>query len=474
MLGLVLMVLVVLGWVVDEQVILLILDNFSYVVQVQSIFSVEKLIKGQVGVSGLFEGQSLILIICNFYLWENMKDSFIFCIFKVGGGFQCIYQCNVWVQGMVFKYSLGYIQGSIGFGFDVVVFNEIVLECGKGCIGGGGNWILVNSDGEVIGEWFKLGVVNICLCVLNIEFKVGCFLVNILVFSYIDNCVLFFSFIGFVVISEELDNFSLQVGSFCKVSLWIGFGDEDMIIEYGICQVKGDCLNYLGGNYKLFDGLEIFFYGLYFQDVWNQYYLGVIYDIGDFENGIVLCIVFNGYYIGDIGVCEVGYIDNDIWSLVFIFGYCVYVLILVYQQVDGNEYFDYVYEILVIFLVNLMLVDYNSFNEKFVQICYEIDWSYYGVFGLSIGVWYVKGWDIDGIYYDGDCNGVYGNYVEVCVQDGEKYYELGLMVVYKVQNGLIKDSIFKFIYMMYKVSQNQVDGSVNELCLVSIFFFNLL
>ena len=44
----------------------------------------------------------------------------------------------------------------------------------------------------------------------------------------------------------------------------------------------------------------------------------------------------------------------------------------------------------------------------------------------------------------------------------------------QVQNGPIKDSTFKLTYMMHKASQNQVDGSVNELRLVSTFPFNLL
>ncbi|MDU5676526.1 MAG: OprD family outer membrane porin, partial [Pseudomonas aeruginosa] len=149
-------------------------------------------------------------------------------------------------------------------------------------------------------------------------------------------------------------------------------------------------------------------------------------------------------------------------------------LTLAYQQVDGNEYFDYVHETSAIFLANSMLADYNSPNEKSAQIRYETDWSYYGVPGLSTGVWYVKGWDIDGTHYDGDRNGAYGNYAEVRAQDGEKHHELGLMAAYKVQNGPIKDSTFKLTYMMHKASQNQVDGSVNELRLVSTFPFNLL
>lgn len=422
-LGLALMASAAPGWAADEQATPPTPDNPSYAAQVQSIPSVEKPIKGQAGASGLFEGQSLTLTTRNFYSRENMKDSFTFRIPKAGGGSQRIHQRNAWVQGTVLKYSSGYTQGSIGFGFDVAAFNEIALERGKGRIGGGGNRTLANSDGEAIGEWSKLGVANIRLRASNTEFKAGRFLVNTPVFSYIDNRALPSSFTGFAVTSEELDNLSLQAGSFRKVSPRTGSGDEDMTTEYGTRQVKGDRLNYLGGNYKPLDGLEISLYGSHFQDVWNQYYLGVTHDIGDLENGIALRTAFNGYHTGDTGAREAGY---------------------------------------------------NSPNEKSAQIRYETDWSYYGVPGLSTGVWYVKGWDIDGTHYDGDRNGAYGNYAEVRAQDGEKHHELGLMAAYKVQNGPIKDSTFKLTYMMHKASQNQVDGSVNELRLVSTFPFNLL
>ncbi len=130
-LGLALMASAAPGWAADEQATPPTPDNPSYAAQVQSIPSVEKPIKGQAGASGLFEGQSLTLTTRNFYSRENMKDSFTFRIPKAGGGSQRIHQRNAWVQGTVLKYSSGYTQGSIGFGFDVAAFNEIALERGK-------------------------------------------------------------------------------------------------------------------------------------------------------------------------------------------------------------------------------------------------------------------------------------------------------------------------------------------------------
>ncbi|WP_308726171.1 OprD family outer membrane porin, partial [Metapseudomonas otitidis] len=140
----------------------------------------------------------------------------------------------------------------------------------------------------------------------------------------------------------------------------------------------------------------------------------------------------------------------------------------------GDEYFDYVHETAAIYLANSLLSDYNGPNEKSAQIRYETDWSYFGVPGLSTTAWYAKGWDIDGTHYDGDRNGAYGNYVEVRGMDGERHHEYGLMAAYKVQSGTIKDSTFKVTYMSHKASKQQIDGSVNELRVVSTFPFDLL
>jgi len=101
------------------------------------------------------------------------------------------------------------------------------------------------------------------------------------------------------------------------------------------------------------------------------------------------------------------------------------------------------------------------------------DWSYFGVPGLSTGIWYAKGWDIDGTHYDAGA-GKYANYAEVLQQDGEKHHEIGLVTTYKVQQGTLKDSRFRLLLTDHRASQNQVDGNVKELRLVSTLPFNLL
>ncbi|WP_301153877.1 OprD family outer membrane porin [Metapseudomonas otitidis] len=447
-------------------------ENPSYAAQVQNIPAVDKPVKGQAGATGFIEGQSLTLSTRNFAAREQMKDSFGFTIPKDGGR-EHTHSRRAWVQGTQLKYSSGYTQGTIGFGLDVAAFNAINLERGKGRIGGGGNRTLADSNGHGVEEWSKLGIANVRLRVSNTELKAGRFQVDTPVFSYFDNRALPSSFTGYAITSEELDNLALQAGSFRRVSPRTGSGDEAFTTEYGTREVKGEHMHYLGGNYKPLESLEIAAYGGRFEDIWDQYYLGITHTLGDREN-LSLRTALNGYRTRDTGSRKAGYIDNNAWSLAFTLAHQAHALTLAWQQIDGDEYFDYIHETAAIYLANSLLSDYNGPNEKSAQIRYETDWSYFGVPGLSTTAWYAKGWDIDGTHYDGDRNGAYGNYVEVRGMDGERHHEYGLMAAYKVQSGAIKDSTFKVTYMSHKASKQQIDGSVNELRVVSTFPFDLL
>jgi len=133
-----------------------------------------------------------------------------------------------------------------------------------------------------------------------------------------------------------------------------------------------------------------------------------------------------------------------------------------------------VHETKAIHLSNVAFADYNGPNEKSAQLRYNTDWAAYGVPGLSTSAWYVKGWDIDGTGYAGDRNGAYGNYAKVREQDGEKHRELGLSAAYVVQNGALRRSHFRLMYVSHRASQKQGNGSVDELRLVSTFPFELL
>lgn len=446
--------------------------NPSGAAQVENIPGVEEPLKGQAAASGFIEGQRLTLTTRNFAARERFQDSFGLNIRKDGGS-EFTQSRRTWVQGSQLQYSSGYTQGKVGFGIDVAAFNAINLERGKGRIAGGGNRTLADSNGHGHEEWSKVGVANLRARVSRSELKLGRFLVDTPVFGYIDNRALPSSFNGVALTSDELDRLSLQAGSFRRASPRTGAGDEELTTEYGTRDVTGDSYSYLGGTYQALENLHITAYGGRFEDVWDQYYLSFDHSLGDRET-LALNTVFNGYSTRDSGSRNAGYIDNDTWSLAFTLAHQAHALTLAWQQVHGDEYFDYVHETAAIYLANSLLSDFNGPNEKSAQIRYATDWKYLGVPGLTTMAWYAKGWDIDGTDYDGGRNGAYANYADVLAQDGEKHHEYGLMAMYKVQSGAIKDSTFKVTYMSHRASQNQADGSVDELRIVSTLPFDLL
>ncbi len=432
----------------------------------------EVVVKGQASARGFIEGQQLTFSTRNFAAREQMKDSFHFNI-KKDGYTEPTHSRYTWTQGSQLKYSSGYTQGTIGVGLEAAAFNEIALERGHGAIAGGGTRTLTDSDGDAVGQWSKMGLANLKLRASNTELRAGRQQVETPVFNINDNRALPSSFDGVSLLSEELEGLQLQGGSFTRASPRTGSGNERLTSEYGAQGFHGDRFSYAGGSYQALRNLKLTAYAGNFEDVWNQYYFGASHDLGDPET-LALNTSLNYYSTHDSGDRKAGYIDNDAYSLGFTLTHGAHAVLLGWQQIRGDEYFDYVHETAAIYLANSLLSDYNGPNEKSLQLRYSTDWAGFGVPGLTSMIWYAKGWGIDGTHYDGDRNGAYGNYDEVRNQDGEKHHELGLSGGYTLQGGPLKQSSFRLTYMKHLASQNQVDGSVNEIRLVSNFPFNLL
>ncbi|BAN46731.1 OprD family outer membrane porin [Metapseudomonas resinovorans] len=421
---------------------------------------------------GFVEGQKVDLVTRNFFSHERTQDSFSFTIPKDDGG-EPTRDRWTWVQGTRLIYNSGYTEGTVGVGLDLEAIGAVNLERGKGRIAGGGNRTLADSNGHGVAEWSKMGVANLRLRASRSELKAGRFRVDTPVFSYIYNRALPSSFDGVALDSFELDSLSLHAGSFRQVSPRSRAGSEDFTTEYGTREVRSDRMSYVGARHTPVEGLELSLFSARFEDVWNQHFLGATHELGDPEE-LALRTELRAYSTRDQGARKAGYIDNDSWSLAFNLTHRAHSLTLGWQRVHGDEFFDYVNETDAIHLGNSRYSDYNGPNERSALFSYDFDWSQYGVPGVSTGYWYVKGWGIDGTRYRGDRNGAYGNYAEVRAMDGERHREYGLSLNYKVPGGNLEGSTVRVLYMEHKASKQQVDGSTNELRIVSTFPFNLL
>ena len=413
---------------------------------------------------GFVDGSHLGLNLRHYYANQHTRRSTYLGI-KKEDGLERTRIRETWVQTAMLNYSSGYTQGAVGFGLDASLFSAINLERGHGRVANGGDRVLVDSDGDALPTWSRLGVGDLRLRFSSTEIKAGRLLTDNPILRYKDNRALPSSFQGVGLFSNELDWLSLQAGSFERAIPRTGTGSEKLTTTFGNRAYSGSRISYLGGMAKTPYGLDVSLYTSRFEDMWQQTYLGLTQLIGD-RREIALKTALNYYHTEDQGEQRLGYIDNDAFSLAFTASHRAHSLTLAWQQVFGDEYFDYVWESTGNYMANSLYSDYNGPNEKSWQLRYDLDLASLGVPGLTTSLWHAKGWDIDGTHYSGDRNGRNTGY-NVRGLDNAKHDENGLMVAYVVQSGALKNAVFRTIVYNHRATGGQIDGSYDEVRLVA-------
>ena len=371
-----------------------------------------------------------------------------------------------WTQGTIVNYTSGFTQGTVGFSTQVAAYNAIALNRDAKEIAGPNNRTLTHSDGDAVGQWSKLGLANLSARISNTTLTVGRQNFSSPTLDVIGNRALPSSFQGVGLHSEEFNNLSFDAGSFDRVSPRTEQGLSKFRSEYSATGVETDRASVAGLNYQPFKSLTTTLYATHVEDFWNQYYFGAVHNMGD-NATLGLNTNFNYYKTLDTGSKAMGNINNDTYSLAFGLTHQAHTVTLSYQQVSGDEYFDYLHETNGIYLANSLLSDFNGPNEKSLQLAYSINMAQYGIPGLKFNAYHARGWDIDGTHYKGTA-------YDVRNMDGEKHNEYSVGTSYAVQSGPLKATAIRATYTTHRATRNQSDGNVNEFRLVTTIPFNIL
>jgi hypothetical protein len=415
---------------------------------------------------GFVEDQALSGWTRNFFAQERTQRDTRFSINKGNGRTETTRLKETWTQGTVLDYSSGFTQGTVGIAAQVAAYNEIALQQGKGRIAGGGNRTLTDHDGEAVEQWSKLGLANLKARVSHTTLTAGRMAYSSPIVDVIGNRALPSSFEGIAINSAEFDNLTFDFAAFDRVSPRTEQSQTRFTSENADRSFTSDHVALAGLSYQPFHNLATKLYAANVKDFWNQYYLNIEHSAGD-NASLQLDTAFNYYKTRDTGQRKLGAIDNNTYSLSLTASHQAHSLTLAYQEVDGNEYFDYLHETNGIYLANSLFSDFNGPNEKSVQVAYALDMAGYGVPGLAMNIYTARGWGIDGTHYKG---GAY----DVLALDGDKHIEYGIGASYVIQSGALKNSRIKATYATHRASANQVDGSLRELRVVTQIPFNLL
>lgn len=432
----------------------------------------------QAEATGFLEGQSISGSTRNWYANEQLKRGGKFAYRKNGQSAETDRRIN-WVQGTIIKYNSGFTEGTVGFSTEVAAYNAIALERDRENLasnnggapgtrpGAGNNRTLTREGGDAVGQWSKLGLANVKARISNTTLTAGRMNFSSPQVDVIGNRPLPSSFEGIAIHSEELNNLSFDLATFDRVSPRTEESLSKFRSEYGSIDAEADHVNTAGISYQPFASLTTSLWGTQAEDLWNQYYFGATHVLGD-SSVLSLTTGLNYYKTVDEGKKLLGEIDNDTYSLSFGLTHLAHTLTFSYQEVNGNEYFDYLHETNGIYLANSLLSDFNGPNEKSFQISYGINMAEYGVPGLKFNIYQARGWGIDGTHYKG------GGYDGVQAMDGEHHYEYGVGATYAVQSGPLKATTIRGTYTTHRASENQADGSINEFRLVTTIPFNIL
>ncbi|MCU0119741.1 OprD family porin [Pseudomonas sp. B2M1-30] len=432
----------------------------------------------QAEATGFLEGQSISGTTRNWYANEQLKRGGKFAYRKDGVSTPTDRRIN-WVQGTIVKYNSGFTEGTVGFSTEVAAYNAIALERDRENLasnnggapgtrpGAGNNRTLTKEGGDAQGQWSKLGLANVKARISNTTLTAGRMNFSSPQVDVIGNRALPSSFEGIAIHSEELNNLSFDLATFDRVSPRTEESLSKFRSEYGNIDAEADHVNTAGISYQPLESLKTSLWATQAEDLWNQYYFGATHELGD-SQVLSLTTGLNYYKTVDEGKKKLGEIDNDTYSLSFGLTHQAHSLTFSYQEVNGNEYFDYLHETNGIYLANSLLSDFNGPNEKSFQVAYGLNMAEYGVPGLKFNIYQARGWGIDGTHYKG------GGYDGVQAMDGETHYEYGIGASYAVQSGPLKATTVRATYTAHRASENQADGSINEFRLVTTVPFNIL
>ncbi|WP_339412954.1 OprD family porin [Pseudomonas sp. EA_35y_Pfl2_R5] len=385
---------------------------------------------------GFIEGSSLNVLLRNAYISRDYKDG--------------REDKAEWGQAAIGTFSSGFTQGTVGVGVDAFGLYALRLDGGKGRTGAQGiDFFKKGNSGSAADDLSKSGAaVKFRLSSTTLTY--GDQMPALPVLSYHNGRLLPESYTGTLITSKEIKGLELNAGRFTAQSRKSAQGRDSGGLK---------SINVLGGSYQFTEQFTAAAYASDVENVLKKQYVNANY-VFPTDQDQSLTLDFNGYRtkLEDSYVRQSGATgdDNKIWSLAATYVKGPHSFIIAHQRSSGDSNLGYAFSGYqkdqgrvgdggnTIYLANSFWSDFNAEDERSWQLGYGLDFSTFGIPGLSYSVAYVR-----------------GDNITTSTSEGGTEREIFNQFKYVVQSGTAKDLSVKLRSSVLRVSKKSSEYNVS-------------
>ncbi|MBV4498432.1 OprD family porin [Pseudomonas sp. SWRI12] len=363
----------------------------------------------QAGAAGFIEDSKATLGLRNFYINTDNRDSAA-----------STNKNEEWGQGFDLRFTSGYTQGTVGFGIDAIGLLGVKLDSGGGTNGAsnnsyGGTVFPSKSNGEAVDNFSSLGLTAKAK-ISQTELKLGTLQPKLPVIVTNDGRLLPQTFQGGQITSNEIKDLTLIGGQIEHAKGRNSSNNEELSIAgaNGRTASGRDSNKFIygGGDYKITKDLTAQYYYGNLEDFYKQHFLGLVHNwsIGpgvlksdlryfnsrsDGANGHDSTYYTTGYYGGSV---TKGKVDNNLYSGLFLYTVAGHTFGGGYQASNGDSDFPWLNQgdgSSAYLTTDMQIAKFARAGERTWQGRYSYDFAKLGVPGLTAGVIYLRGDNID-------------------------------------------------------------------------------
>ncbi|NWB25878.1 OprD family porin [Pseudomonas gingeri] len=413
----------------------------------------------QASAAGFIEDSKATLGLRNFYINTDNRD---------GPNTATSRSLNQeWGQGFDLRFISGYTQGTVQFGVDAIGLYGVRLDSSRDKSGNangaatGGTVFPTNGQDGAVPDFASLGLTG-KVKVSQTELKIGTLMPNNPVIKYNDGRLLPQTFTGGQITSNEIKDLTLTAGQVEQAKGRNSTNDQSLSIA-GANGTTATARNsnkfyYAGADYKVTKDLVASYYFGELKDFYSQNFLGLVHNwsIGpgvlksdlryyrsrdNGANGSEANYFTTGYYDDKaLSGRTKGKVDNDLYSYLALYSVAGHTFGGGYQYTKGDSDFPWLNQgdgSSNSTITDMQIQKFARAGERTWQARYSYDFAKVGVPGLTAGLIYLRGNNIDTVISGKDV-------------DGGTEWERNLTLAYVIPEGPLKNLGFTWKNAMWR------------------------